>query len=101
MLLVFLIIVFVFFGNLSLILHMRFLKRLECEASHAFENAGYPSQINAFLPPGFRNKKYASWLHELDKKEIPASIKKLYHWSQVTWALAFATWLLGILFTFM
>ena len=79
---------------------MRFLKRLKYEVSGEFEKAGYPKRINVFLPPGFRNRKYASWLRELHQKDIPASIKKLYHWSQVTWALAFATWVLGILFTF-
>lgn len=100
MLLVSFIIAFVFFGNLSLIFHLRFLKRLKCEAFVEFESAGCPKTINVFLPPGFRDKKYASWLRELGQKEIPASIKKLYHWSQVTWVLAFATWALGILLTF-
>jgi hypothetical protein len=91
------VVAFVFFGNMSVLLHARFLRRLKSDFPDAFENAGRPSQFNSLLPPGLGNRRYARWLKTLHEGSLPSSMRRLYRWSQVSWALALGAWAVGIL----
>lgn len=86
-----LVVLFVILGNLGILLHWRFLVRLERELPQAWDELGRPGVLETLAPS--RLGEHLAWRGTLSKFNAPSAIRRLLALSEVAGALAVACWL--------